>query len=141
MDDKIFGQFRMSEALEIFTLDLFQIFRLLLRSQVLQAATTTLAVQRTTRFHAVGTCFQDFDNAPLGKVLFLEREPHLAEFPRERSRHKAHTAIFQTRHALAPLHHLFDAERQAFTARLTARVTTVIIVVRTRITAIKAVSS
>ena len=106
---------------------------------MLQATTTALAVQRAKRFYAIGACFQDFDNAALGKVLFLERESHLAEFARERTRHKAHATILQTSHALAPLHHLFDAERQAFTARLTTRVTAVIIAVRTRIAAIKAV--
>ena len=139
MDDKIFGQFRMRQAPKVFALNFFKIFRLLFGSQMLQAATTALAVQRAKRFYAIGACFQNIDNAALGKVLFLECEAHLAEFTRERTRHKAHATIFQTSHALAPLHHFFDAERQAFTARLTARVTTIIIAVRTRITSIKAV--
>ena len=129
----------MSETLEIFTFDFFKIFRLLFGSQVLQAATTALAVQRAKRFYAIRACFQNFDNAALGKVLFLEREAHLAEFARERSCHKAHATVFQAGHTLAPLHHFFDAERQTFTTRFTTRVTTIIVAVRTRITSIKAV--
>ena len=129
----------MSETLEIFAFDFFKIFCLLFRVEMLQATTTALAIQRAKRFYAIRACFQNFDNAALGKVLFLECEAHLAEFTRERPRHKAHATILQTSHALAPLHHFFDAERQAFSTRFTTRVAAVIIAIRTRIAAVKAV--
>ena len=99
---------------------------------MLQAATAAFSVQRAKWFHAIGASFQNFDNTALGKILLLESKTHLTDFARQGSRYKTHATIFQASQAFAPLHHLFDAEREAFTTRFATRAAAVVITVRTR---------
>ena len=88
---------------------------------MLQTAAAAFSVQRAKWFHAIGASFQNFDNTALGKILLLESKTHLTDFARQGSRYKTHATIFQASQALAPLHHLFDAEREAFTTRFATR--------------------
>jgi hypothetical protein len=132
MDDKVLWQFSMRQAPKVFTFHYFKVFRLFFRSQMLQTAAAAFSVQRAKWFHAIGASFQNFDNTALGKVLFLERQTHLTDFARQGSRYKTHATIFQASHALAPLHHLFDAEREAFTTRFATRAAAVVIAVRAK---------
>ena len=115
---EIFGQVDAGDAPEVFAFDSRQVFRLLFAVQVLQATAAALAVQRAARFHTIGARFQNFYGAPAGKILFGERERHLAEFPRQGSRHKAYAAVRKARHALAALHHLLDTDLERFAGRL-----------------------
>ena len=115
---EIFGQIDAGDAPEVFTLDTRQVFSLLFAVQMLQATAAALAVQRAARFHAVGARFKNFYGASAGKILLRERERHLAEFPRQGSRNKAHATIGQARHALATLHHLLDTDLERFASGL-----------------------